>query len=271
MAASHGSTSLVFTFDYPPEQWFKRRIQLLTDQATKKRLILAQGIDEIVSTRFNQEFAEISAERFVVDILLEQLQAQVVICGFDYRFGHRADGDTSLLQEIGNRYGFAVRVIPPVIQDNQPISSSRIRMAIQEGKVEIASELLGRHHGYVGKVVAGKQLGRKLGFPTANITVDQDLVLPKPAAYLTWCFLNDGANYPAMTSVSPSGNIESHLFEYDGNLYQQTMEVLFLQKMRDWLKFTTKEELQHQLGKDYEHAQALLAKYRLQGHEIVLK
>ncbi|MDI9420546.1 MAG: riboflavin kinase, partial [Bacillota bacterium] len=149
--------------------------------------------------------------------------------------------------------------------------SSRIRRAVQAGDLDLAAELLGRRHAYTGTVIPGKRLGRKLGFPTANLAINHELVLPKAGAYLTWCFLSDGTNYPAMTSVSPNRNIESHLFGFDGNLYQQPIEIQFLVKFRDWLFFANESELQRQLSEDYAQARALLGKYRLQGHEIVLK
>ncbi|MFY9203302.1 MAG: riboflavin biosynthesis protein RibF [Limnochordia bacterium] len=270
-AAARGLRSLVYTFDIPPEQWFNRRLQLLTDQAYRQQLILAHGIDEVVCTQFSVEFAQISAHSFVADVLLGQLQAQAVVCGFNYRFGHRAEGDTLLLKELGEQYGFEVQIIPPILHQGQPISSSRIRRAVQEGEVELAAELLGRHHAYTGEVISGKRLGRELGFPTANIEINPMIVLPKAGAYLTWCFLEDGANYPAMSSVSPNGGIESHLLGFTGDLYGRRIEVRFLQKLRDWIVFDNKQELKRQLGRDYEHAKALLAKYRLQGYEIVLK
>jgi len=271
MAAADGLRSLVYTFDCPPEQWFNQKIQLLTDQASKTRLILALGIEQVICTKFSREFASISAESFVKDILVQQLQARVVVCGFNYRFGHNAEGNASILQDLGRRCGFTVKVIPPVMHGEQPVSSSRIRRAVKEGSVELAAELLGRHHAYTGKVISGKRLGRRIGFPTANIDVDPNLILPKAGAYLTWCFLDESTNYPAMTSVSPDGRIESHLLGFSGNLYEKIIEVRFLQKLRDWLKLDSSVELQSQLARDFGQARELLANYRLQGHEIVLK
>ncbi|NLL88045.1 MAG: riboflavin biosynthesis protein RibF [Firmicutes bacterium] len=271
LSAAHGLQSLVYTFDCPPEQWFSQQLQLLTDLAAKERLILGHGIDKIITTRFSKEFAGISARSFVVDVLLEQLRAKLVVCGFNFRFGHGAEGEAAYLQALGEQYGFIVRIIPPVLHGGEPISSSRIRRAVQAGDLDLAAELLGRRHAYTGTVIPGKRLGRKLGFPTANLAINHELVLPKAGAYLTWCFLSDGTNYPAMTSVSPNRNIESHLFGFDGNLYQQPIEIQFLVKFRDWLFFANESELQRQLSEDYAQARALLGKYRLQGHEIVLK
>jgi riboflavin kinase/FMN adenylyltransferase len=264
-------TSMVFTFDYPPEQLFHKELRLITDFKTKQKLLLASGVDQVVWTEFDPEFAAIPAVEFVTDILLGELKAAAVVCGFNYRFGHRAEGNTELLRQLGEQHGFIVEVISPFLHNNQPVSSSRIRKLIGEGNVEQAAELLGRFHSYHGTVVHGKKLGRELGFPTANTKIDPRLVLPQAGAYLTWCFLPDGSSYPAMTSVSPNGTVESYLFEFSGDLYGQTIEVCFLMKMRSWKEFSSIQSLKEQLSRDYEYAAAHIDNYRLQGQRIVLE
>jgi len=250
---------------------FKNNLKLVTDFDTKQKLLLDFGADSVVWTEFTPDFASIPAEQFVKEILVDELQAAAVVCGFNYRFGYRAEGNIELLQRLGQKFGFITTVIPPFLHNNEPVSSSRIRRVIAAGDVRLAAELLGRYHSYHGTVVHGKKLGRELGFPTANIELNKNLILPKAGAYLTWCFLADGSNYPSMTSVSPNGTVESHLFGFDGNLYGQTIEVCFLMTMRLWREFSSIENLREQLGRDRDHALANIDNFRLQGHRIVLE
>lgn len=228
-------------------------------------------MDCVAWVNFDQEFAKIQAEDFITDILLNELNAAGVVCGYNYRFGHHATGNVQLLQEVGTKHGLLVKVVPPYLLDEQPVSSTRIRQALTAGDVYLAARLLGRYHSYHGKVTTDKRLGRDLGFPTANIHVNREIVVPRAGAYFTWCFLEDGSNYPAMSSVSTDHLIESYLIGFSGNLYNQHLRVVFLQHLREWQHFHSLADLRAQLRVDYQKAIRCVNKYRLQGDRIVLE
>lgn len=263
--------SSVFTFRYPPEQFFSGKMQLLTDLARKQDLVLAHGIDHFIWTQFTKEFAMISPLEFVEKVIVDQLKAQIVVCGFDYHFGHHAQGTPKLLQELGSHYDFQVVIIPPYQHGQTVVSSTAIRNLLIQGEIEEATKLLGRYPCYKGHIVLGKQLGRKLGFPTANISLNPQLLIPGSGVYLTWCHLKDGTNYPAMTSVgsNPTVNgkqisIESYLIGYRGDLYGDPVKLQFLTKMREMEHFDSIDLLKRQLENDLIHALDILPHYRLQ-------
>lgn len=263
--------SAVFTFDYPPEHFFTGKLEMLTDLARKQELVLAHGIDHFVWTQFNKEFAAIAPEDFIKNIIVGRLKAKIVVCGYDYHFGHNAKGTPKLLQESGRFYDFQVDIIPPYQHGQTVVSSTKIRQLLITGEIEQATKLLGRYPSYTGSIVSGKQLGRKLGFPTANISINPELLIPGSGVYLTWCHLKDGSNYPSMTSVGSNPtvkgdqvSVESYLIGYHGNLYGDPVKLQFLSKMRDMEHFESIDLLKSQLEDDLAHALEILPHYRLQ-------
>ena len=272
------ASTAVFTFDIPPEHCFTGKTKLLVDFATKQKLIMETGIQEIAWVSFTKEFAALSAEDFIIQVLINHLKAKHLVCGFDYRFGAQAQGDYHLLQKFGKQYGFEVSVIAADEWDGIPVSSTRIRNALEAGNVELAATLLGRYHSYFGMITAGKQIGRELGFPTANLQVNPGLLIPKTGVYFTWCYLPDGTSYPAMTSVSnnPTVNgkettIESYLIGFEGDLYGKTVELQFLEKIREIIRFPEIEQLKAQLHDDKAYVLSKLPNYHLQANRIMLK
>lgn len=269
---------MVFTFKHPPAQYFNKEVRLLTDFPTKQHFIKSVGINEVVWVEFNQEFALIPAENFINDLIFSQLNAALVVCGHNYRFGYKAQGDWQLLKKWGSELGFDVKVIPPLNYKQTVISSTRIRRILEQGDVSLAAQLLGRYQSYFGRVVPGKRLGRQLGFPTANFQVDPELVIPKSGVYFTWCYMADGSSYPAMTSIGSNPtvkgkqvSIESFILNYEGDLYGQTIELQFLQRLRSMIRFESIEQLKAQLVTDQAYVLSLLPEYRLQEQRIVLK
>lgn len=241
-------------------------------------MIIEQGIEKVVWVDFNQDFVKISPEDFVAKILVEKLKAKIVVCGRNYHFGFQARGNVRLLQTLGKEYDFEVMVIEPLFYCNTLISSTRIRSALLEGDINLASQLLGRYPSYFGKIVSGKQIGRSLGFPTANLQITENLVLPKPGVYMSWCYLDQGNSYPAMTAIGSKPtiadkqtSIESYLLGFTGTLYGKSMEIQFLNRIRDTQKFESLTKLRQQLNKDKAYVQGLLSQYRLQDRRIVLE
>ncbi len=264
------------TFSYPPEQYFANKITLLTDQPTKHRLIKSLGIDEIVCLEFDLDFANISAKDFIKDILCRALSANQVICGYNYRFGHKAQGDSQLLNEYGAKLGFKVLEVFPVTYGEQTISSTRIRQSLREGNIGLAAQLLGRYPSYTGEITSENNLSHKLNLPIVCFETDPDLLLPKSGVYLTWCHLSDGSSYPAITSVGSNltvtgKSITAFLPDFSNDLSNETMELQFIQYIRNITPFANTEQLRQQIAKDLTLATSLLPKYRLQEHGIMLE
>lgn len=274
-----GGTSAVFTFDYPPEQFFRGQFRLLSAFESKVQLIQSCGIEEVAWLPFGQEIAELDAEEFVRHLIMAELKAVHVICGFNYRFGRGRAGDVEFLQEQGRRYGFNVTVVPSVHgRSGELISSTLIRSLLAEGQIQEAAECLGRFPAYRGVVVPGQGRGRQLGFPTANLEIDPRLVLPRDGVYLTWCLLPDGKGFPAVTSIGRNPTfagqvqtVEVYLLDFDGNLYGEILELQFLERMREIICYPTPDALSAQIDQDVEQARKLLWHYHLQDARVVLK
>ena len=240
----------------PPARllWPRRKIELLRDA----------GLDIIGLLRFNAHLAALSPEDFVQRVLCDRLCAKEVWIGQDFRFGHRRAGDASLLERLGDELGFAVSVLSPVEIDEQRISSSRIRERLGAGDLDTAAELLGRPYAMSGRVIRGQQLGRELGYPTANLS------LHGRASALGGIFVVrvhgvDGKPWPGVASLGtrPTVNgketlLEAHLFDFDGDLYGRLIEVEFVAKLRDEEKFDDLPSLVEQMDRDAAEARRIL-------------
>lgn len=279
-----GGSSSVFTFDLPPEQYFQGQLRLVSTFEQKVERILNFGIDEVAWLPFGAEAASLEASDFVKKILVEKLQAKQVICGFNYRFGHKRGGDVPFLQEQGRRFGFEVIMIPPVQgQGGEIISSTLIRKLITQGDLKQASEYLGYYPTYQGIVVHGEGRGQKLGFPTANLQMNPSVVLPSEGVYLTWCTLperggSNGQGAPAVTSIGRNPTfagtmqtVEAFILDFSADLYGQTLGVQFLTKIRDIVRYESPSQLQEQIHSDVVCARRLLDGFHLQDAKVVLK
>ena len=274
-----GGTSAVFTFDYPPEQYFRGQFRLISSFPARVKLIQSCGIQEVTWLPFGPEIAALEAQEFVGQILLDQLKAEHIICGFNYRFGRGRAGDVDFLKEQARRHGFELTVVSSVhAASGELVSSTTIRRLLEEGRVEQAAEYLGRFPDYQGKVVRGQGRGRKLGFPTANLQIDPLLVLPGEGVYLTWCVLPGGLGVPAVTSIGRNPTfagklqtVEVYLLDFEADLYGESLEIQFLQRMRDIIRYPNPEALQDQISLDVQKARQLLLHFRLQDARVVLK
>jgi len=270
--------STVFTFDYPPEQVFTGNIQLICDFRSRKQLLFEAGIDEVVWAPFNQELAGKPPEQFIEDILIRALRVNHVVCGYNFRFGHQARGTPDMLKDFGDQHGFEVNILSPVMVDGRAVSSTRIRQCLLRGDIAEAAQLLNRYPAYRGTVAAGAGRGRKLGFPTANLTVEDEVLIPQDAVYLTWSILDDGRSIPSVTAIStnPTFNgerrtIESFLLDFQGDLYHHDMELQFLAKLRDIRRYDSAEDLRRQISADVDEARMRLDQLRLHSGRIVLE
>jgi riboflavin kinase/FMN adenylyltransferase len=226
--------------------------------------IQSLGIDAAFILRFDSQLASVSAEDFVRRFLVDMMHARAVLVGGNFRFGHRQAGDVKLLVQLGQRWGFDVKTLPPVIKDGIVVSSTAIRGALREGRVEDARRLLGRPYALLGEIRTGTGQGRKLVVPTLNLATEQEM-LPKNGVYATEVTV-EGKNYRAATNVGlrPTFDgarvtIESHLFDFSENLTSGKMEVHFWTRLRDEQKFPGPDALRSQVLKDIEEARRYFA------------
>lgn len=266
-AQAVGGVSLVITFIPHPLKVLpniNRQISLINTYAEKELLIDASGIDYLLTIPFTPEFAETSPREFVSDLLVKRLGVTHLIIGYDYSFGKGRGGDVSTLKALGREMGFTVEVLEPIALGGSVYSSTAIRRLIQDGDVSGVVPMLGRHFSLGGVVVEGHHRGAGLGFPTANISTDKELI-PKPGVYAVKVkiddILYDGAcnigNNPTFNNTESS--IEVFLFNFDGNLYGRSLRVYFIDRIRDERRFSGIDELQKAIAADVEMCREILS------------
>jgi riboflavin kinase/FMN adenylyltransferase len=244
VAAELGGSSVVVTFVPHPLKVLapERDFRLITTYTEKERLIGESGVDYLVTLPFTREFAAISAERFVRDILAGDIAMKRFIIGYDYAFGRNREGDVHLLRRLGAELGFGVDVLDQIGDGKTAFSSSTIRDRISRGDVRGVVPLLGRHFSVGGLVVHGFHRGRGIGFPTANIQVEEEL-LPLPGVYAVKVegdgWLRDGAcnvgDNPTFHAAKVT--VEAHLLDFEGDLYGKRLRVHFIDRIRDEKEF----------------------------------
>lgn len=262
-------TSIVLTFDPHPLKVLAPQHCPLLITPTAKKLSIMRGcrLDVIVCLPFTPGLADLTPVAFVEDVLVETIGLREIYVGYDFAFGKGRQGTTALLQELGSRHGFQVHIIEPIVVEGRVVSSSIIRQWIQDGSVHEAALLLGRLYSIAGTVVEGYRKGRELGFPTANVHSTYELIPGRGvyAVVVDWReqryegVANIGFN-PTFGRTQLS--IEIHLFHFSQQLYGETVEVSFVQKIRDERAFPSVTDLVKQIGQDVEAAHSLLAAHR---------
>ncbi len=255
----NGLDSMIYTFTKHPENILRRKLftPLLTTVNKKIQLLGDTSLAYLYFDEFDENYSRMKPESFVKDILLKRLGAKLAVAGFDYRFGYKGEGDADLLKEMGRAFNFRVIIIPPIKIDNEIVSSTKIRKCVAGGDMEKVFGLLGRHYSITGQVANGRKQGSKLGFPTANLHPEDYLILPHNGVYITRTLL-DGQFYPGVTNVGLNPtfgdvgktSVETHIFNFDRDIYAKDIEVFFLSKIRDEKKFKTGEELADQVRRD---------------------
>ena len=257
-------TSTVLTFDPHPRAVVRNsKVPLLTTIDERARALEACGIERMVVLPFTRNLAQYDPRAYVQEILWETIGLQAIAVGYDHRFGRNRTGNVTLLREMGAQRGFTVEQIPPQSDGTDVISSSRIRTLLAEdGDVARAASLLGRRYSLSGTVVKGDQRGRTIGFPTANLKLnDARSCLPKQGVYATHVhspalerpqvgMCNIGVR-PTFDGTTPT--IEVHLIDYSGDLYDETLCIEFVQRLRDEQKFDSVDTLKAQLSEDRVH------------------
>lgn len=262
IAAETGSLGTVFTFSSHPMEYFNKGVYYLSTNENRRRLFLSMGMDRVDMVPFDGSVADLSPQEFI-GLLLKKHDIDTLVVGFNYSFGKGGLGDSAALVKLGEGMGFSVKVVPPVMYEGEAVSSSRIRSCIRLGSVEEAANMLGRNYSIGGTVVSNRHIGRRLGFPTANIEAD-GMVMPKDGVYASWAII-EGTAYPAVTNVGMNPTvegtkrtIETHLIDTELELYGKAMEVEFVGFIRDEQRFTCIQELSQRIGIDVKTAKKLL-------------
>ena len=268
-AATLGGAGVLVTFDPHPLRIVRPEAAppLLTTPVEKTEILAESGLSYAVFVAFTRDVQQLSPEQFVHQVLVARLGVAELVIGYDHGFGRGRSGDVDTLRRIGEDVGFAVHVVPPVESGGAPISSSRIRAAVQEGDMRAAADGLGRPYSLRGVVVRGDGRGRGLGFPTANIHVpESDKLLPRPGIYAARGVLRSGAVDgvlhlgPRPTFPGSPPTIELHLFDFDADLYGEAVRVDFVERIRDIRPFGSIPELVAAIEADAE-----VARRRLKG------
>lgn len=255
----NGLSSIVYTFMKHPENILRKKLitPLLLTEQKKIALLSETPLDYLYFDEFNEEFSRLSPEEFVRDVLINKLHIKLAVVGYDYKFGYKGQGEIPLLKELGKKYGFRVIVISAIKCDNQIISSTKIRECIINGELDTSYKLLGRNYSITAEVVSGRRIGNTIGFPTANIHPERFLVLPANGVYITKTLL-DGKLYNSMTNVGynptfedvKQKTVETHIIDFNQDIYGKKIEVFFLKKLRNEIKFKSVECLIQQIAKD---------------------
>ena len=263
VAAAIGRPSLVVTFDPHPVAVVApaRRPKLLTTRRQKLDAIAAEGIDAVLLVAFDRDVAALDAAAFLSELLLPRIPLAAVRVGHGFRFGRGRAGDLQILERLGGALGFGVAGVPHVDVDGETVSSSAIRAAVEAGEVERAARLLGRPFAVEGSVVRGDGRGRALSFPTANVAVENEAI-PRRGVYVTET-LALASRHPSVTNVGTRPTfaggaltVESHLLEFDDDLYGERVEVRFLARLRDERRFESADALADQIARDRAAASA---------------
>ncbi|MEM9858947.1 MAG: bifunctional riboflavin kinase/FAD synthetase [Bacteroidota bacterium] len=265
---NEGETVLITFWPHPrlvlyPDQ---NELRLLNTFEEKADLLRDQGIDHLLRIPFTKNFSQLTSKEFIEKILVRIIGTKKLVIGYDHRFGRNREGSFDHLKQNASAYGFEVEEIPRHEVDHVGVSSSKIREALSSGDVRSGNDLLGKPYSMRGRVVTGDKIGRMLGYPTANIQIDsQYKLIPKDGAYAVYVNIG-GELLKGMLNIGyrptvggKSKTIEVHIFDFDQNIYGESIIIFFQDMIRDELKFADVDELKQQLEKDKVQALHLLA------------
>jgi riboflavin kinase/FMN adenylyltransferase len=248
--------SAVLTFDKHPFSILRpdEDIKLITDNKVKSHIIDSLGVDYLLYAVFDRDFASMEAQDFI-KILKDSLNAKILLCGYNYSFGKEGRGNVSLLRKYSNILDYDLKVLERITLNNHIVSSTSIRRKLEAGKIPDANVLLGYRYFCLGRVTQGKRLGNKLGFATANIEISDNLCI-RNGVYITSTTIN-GETYPSISNVGYSPTIksdkrviETHIFNYSSDIYNEEIKVEFFDFIRDEKKFNSLDELKERVNKD---------------------
>lgn len=280
-AHQHGAAAVAITFDRHPNAVVApdRTPPLIYSLPQKLRAIASLGVDVTLLIRFDRDFSEQLADGFIRKLVSDFGQIHSICVGSNFTFGHRRSGNVALLRTLGQELKFIVHGLASVSLDGKTVSSTRIREAIQNGEIDAASQMLGRPYSVAGQIVRGDQLGRRLGFPTANLDVGH-LALPPNGVYAVQAQLLEASSWldtvvfpaasttyqavlnigyrPTLNAISDV-RAEVHLLDFSGDLYGRELELTFVEKLRDEIRFPSVDALSDQIRRDISSARQILS------------
>lgn len=251
--------SAVFTFSNHPKNVLagKQVVKNILYWDEKVKMLGELGVDYIVSVPFTESIRDMDPERFILELLVARLNMKEAYCGFNYRFGLDGAGTPETLMRVGLSHGFGIHILEPYLVVGQVVSSTLIRNYIENGDVGQCLSLMGHYYSTRGTVIEGNRFGRTLGFPTLNVSIDDEMVSPANGVYVTYCNYN-GIKYPSITNVgmrptvsdSAARNMETHIFDFNKEIYGHEIRVEFLERLRPEKTFRSVEELAVQIKQD---------------------
>ena len=256
-----GLQTAVLTFEPHPRKVLfphQKDLKLITLIDEKLALLDKYGVDVTIVQPFNESFSQLDSQYYIKEVLVKHLHVKYLVIGYDHKFGKNRNGDIQSLKDASLSNNFLVEEISPKDIDHIAVSSSKIRKALDEGDVNLALEFLGHPFFITGEVVKGKQLGRTLGFATANIRIkEEEKIIPKIGVYFVEVILDNRRHYGMMNiGINPTTDntsaikLEVHIFEFDADIYSKTVTLNFIKRLRDELKFSNLNELKTQLQLD---------------------
>ena len=257
LAKHNGLEPAVFTFSNHPQELFggKGKVARLISNEKRAELMRRLGVKRIEEVEFTREICSMQPAEFV-DMLKEKLDPQIIVAGFNYTFGKGKKGDAELLKKLALDRGIDVAIVPPVLMNKQPVSSTRIRELIEKGDVSTVQLLLGRAYTLSGTVVEDRRIGRTIGFPTANILPDPTRAIPADGVYISMAEV-DGNTMPSVTNIGTNPTVggrkrtvETNIFDFETEIYGQELTVYFVKRLRPVKTFGSLEELKAQITKD---------------------
>ena len=260
VAKKAGLLSVVYTFSNHPKEMndsVETPKKLITPEK-KIEIIKNLGVDVLIIVPFDERQLNIEAETFLQSIIVDKINAKHIIVGYDFRFGQNAKGCVNMLSDHQEIYDYTLDIIKPIRHDGVIVSSTIIRNYLLNGQVEEANTLLGRKYDLKGKIIKGKQVGKTLGFPTINLETTYDMSILKPGVYITETLLDDKI-YPSVTNVGfnptfnqQNFNVETFILDFDQDLYDETVHILFTRFIRPEIKFDNLEDLIKRIDEDVE-------------------
>jgi riboflavin kinase/FMN adenylyltransferase len=263
-AQDKGLKSFVYTFsNHPKEILAPDNVpSKIMDIDEKVQIFARIDVDYLALIKFDETQIIYEPEDFVKEVLIGILNMKHLTVGHDYRFGRKASGDVTILMALAEKYGYTYEIVEPIMKNEMRVSSTLIRELLQEGRIEEANFYLGRKHFIKGLVVRGKGVGNTLGFPTANLRIKENISTIKPGVYITETIWK-GKWFPSVTNVGYNPtfeqtgiHLETYILGIDHEMYDETIEVHFIKRLRDELKFNSLEELMVAMNKDLSNTKA---------------
>lgn len=267
IAGRENGTPAVFTFDPHPLKVLhpEKRLSMLLSKEDKIRLLSELGVQLLIIAPFDKDMYHLTPRQFVAEVLVDKFKAHTVVVGYNYTFGHKGVGNAGELVRLGREFGLWVEVVPAVSCDGVEVSSTLIRQLLREGQVNQAARMLGYYPYIVQRVVAGDRRGREIGFPTVNMELPGDLVVPANGVYAVRIYTNGAVlNGVANIGVKPTfgcdraRNLEAHIFDFCREIYGMKIRVEFIERIRGERKFLSAGDLKAQIEKDAVTAKEIL-------------